>query len=288
MQLRDIIYRHRLGIVLALGLVAIENVAWIAEPGLFGPLIDQMIDQVNKVPGARVLGPLLLWSGVFAVNTLAGSARRSIDPRIFRRVFTDVAAEVTARARATGVDPSVAAGRITLAQEYITFLQYRVPELFEQVIAVIGALVGMALYDVRIAGICFLVVFPILLVKFVYDRRVVALQIEVHNGLEEAVEVVRSLDSERVRAHFEKLARPQRKIADYGAIAFGSVRGALLLIFFAVLYVGIDLDDFTTGRLYTIVSYLWTFITSTEYLPDLLESWSSLKEISTRLRSQEI
>ena len=277
-----------MGIAIALGLVAIENVAWIAEPGLFGPLIDRMIDQFNKVPGARVIGPLLLWSGVFAVNTLAGSARRSIDPRIFRRVFTDVAAEVTGRAKVTGVDPSVAAGRINLSQEYITFLQYRVPELFEQVIAVIGALVGMAIYDIRIAGICFLVVFPILLVKYVYDRRVVVLQTEVHDGMEAAVEVVRSLDSERVRAHFEKLSVPQRKIADYGAIAFGSVRAALLLIFFAVLYVGIDLDDFTTGRLYTIVSYLWTFITSTEYLPDLLESWSSLKEISGRLRGQEI
>ena len=277
-----------MGIAIALGLVAIENLAWIAEPALFGPLIDRMIDQFNKVPGARVIGPLLLWSGVFAVNTLAGSARRSIDPRIFRRVFTDVAAEVTGRAKVTGVDPSVAAGRINLSQEYITFLQYRVPELFEQVIAVIGALVGMAIYDIKIAGICFLVVFPILLVKYVYDRRVVVLQTEVHDGMEAAVEVVRSLDSERVRAHFEKLSVPQRKIADYGAIAFGSVRAALLLIFFAVLYVGIDLDDFTTGRLYTIVSYLWTFITSTEYLPDLLESWSSLKEISGRLRGQEI
>ncbi len=288
MQLRDIIYRHRLGIILALGLVAIENVAWIAEPGLFGPLIDRMIDQNNHVAGVVVLPALLVWVGVFALNTVAGSARRSIDPRIFRRVFTDVATEVTERARINKVDPSVAAGRINLSQEYITFLQYRVPELFEQGIAVIGALVGMAIYDIRIAGICFLVVFPILLVKRVYDRRVDALQIEVHNGMEDAVEVVRSLDSARVRAHFDRLAVPQRRIADYGALAFGSVRGSLLVIFVAVLYVGIDLDDFTTGRLYTIVSYLWTFITSTEYLPDLLESWSSLKEISGRLQRQEI
>ncbi len=288
MHLRDIFYRHRYGIIVALGLVAIENIAWIAEPGLFGPLIDRMIDQNNHVAGVVVLPVLLIWSGVFALNTLAGSARRSIDPRIFRRVFTDVATEVTHRAKVTGLDPSVAAGRITLSQEYITFLQYRVPELFEQAIAVIGALVGMAVYDIRIAAICFLVVFPILLVKRMYDRRVGVLQAVVHDGLEEAVEVVRSLDSARVRAHFEGLAGPQRRIADYGAIAFGLVRGSLLVIFVAVLYVGIELDDFTTGRLYTIVAYLWTFITSTEYLPDLLESWSSLKEISGRLRGQEI
>jgi hypothetical protein len=58
----------------------------------------------------------------------------------------------------------------------------------------------------------------------------------------------------------------------------------LLGIFLVVLYISIDLDDFTTGSIYSIVAYIWTFITSSEYLPELMESWTSLKDISRRLK----
>jgi hypothetical protein len=56
-------------------------------------------------------------------------------------------------------------------------------------------------------------------------------------------------------------------------------------VFLVVLFVSIDLDDFSTGQLYSIVAYLWTFVTSSEYLPALLESWTSVKDLTRRLRS---
>jgi hypothetical protein len=62
----------------------------------------------------------------------------------------------------------------------------------------------------------------------------------------------------------------------------------LLAIFLTVLYISIDLDDFTTGTIYSIVAYLWTFVSSTEYLPELLESWTSLRELRSRIHREEI
>jgi len=41
------------------------------------------------------------------------------------------------------------------------------------------------------------------------------------------------------------------------------------------------------GELYSIVAYLWTFVTATEYLPELMESWTSLKDISKRMRFED-
>jgi hypothetical protein len=66
------------------------------------------------------------------------------------------------------------------------------------------------------------------------------------------------------------------------------MRVFLLLIFLVVLYIAIDLDDFSTGNIYSIVAYLWTFVTSSEYLPELMESWSSLKDISQRLATESV
>lgn len=53
-------------------------------------------------------------------------------------------------------------------------------------------------------------------------------------------------------------------------------------------YIAIDPDDFTTGNIYSIVAYIWTFITSSEYLPELMESWTSLKDISRRIKTETI
>ena len=58
-------------------------------------------------------------------------------------------------------------------------------------------------------------------------------------------------------------------------------------MFLVVLFVAIDLDDFTTGRLYSIVAYLWTFVTASEYLPELLESWTEVQDLSRRLHRAE-
>jgi hypothetical protein len=56
----------------------------------------------------------------------------------------------------------------------------------------------------------------------------------------------------------------------------------LVVIFIVVLFICIDLDDFSTGKIYSIVAYLWTFIGQTDYLPDLMESLGSIKDLNMR------
>jgi len=65
------------------------------------------------------------------------------------------------------------------------------------------------------------------------------------------------------------------------------MRFILSIIFIVALYISIDLDDFLTGNIYSIVAYLWTFVTSMEYIPELLESRTSFKDISNRIKEKE-
>ena len=53
-------------------------------------------------------------------------------------------------------------------------------------------------------------------------------------------------------------------------------------------YVCIDLDNFTTGKIYSVVAYLWTFIASTDYLPELMESMASVKDLNQRFYKDDI
>lgn len=286
MKLTEVIRKHRRVFLFAVSLVLIEKLAWIIEPTLFGRLLDRLIAVFGTKEQVSFTVPLILWIGVFAINSGVGAARRSVDEKIYLKMFTNVAVEVTESSRAKGLDPSKIASRVELSRDYVTFLKKRVPDFIEQVFDLGGTSIALAFYDWRISLACLLIVFPLAVINRVYRRRVEGLQKELHDRREDVFEVFARKDIRQIRAYYEDMARPQRKIANLGAMNFGAIRFFLLGIFLLVLFIAIDIDDFSTGRIYAVVAYLWTFVTSTEYLPDLMESYYSLKEIQERVRSE--
>jgi ABC-type multidrug transport system fused ATPase/permease subunit len=283
----EIFHRFRRGILTALTIVLIEKLAWILEPTVFGKVIDAMIASVGGREAQGVLGPLALWIGVFALNSGAGTLRRSLDERIYLRIFTDLATRVAHQGRSLELSTSLTAARAELSREYITFFQYRLPETIEQFVDIAGAIIALAFFDWRISLTCLVIVFPMAALTQMYTRRVQGLQKDLHDSREEVYEKFASRDPEQVRGYYSRMASIQQRIANWGALNFGIFRVFLLGIFLVVLYISIDIDDFTTGSIYSIVAYLWTFVTSAEYLPDLMESWTSLRDISGRLREAE-
>lgn len=288
MHLADLFRRFSKGIIVATVLVVIENVAWIAEPSLFGNVIDALIEKAASPGTATFIIPLLLWIGVFLLNSGVGSLRRTIDPRIFLRMFTEIATDVASSAKERGDSVSKTAARAELSREFITFAQYRVPEIIEQTISIGGAVFALIFFDWRIAFACIFIVLPLLLIARIYNKRVLTIQRDLHDTREDAYDVFSSKDPEKVRVYYTRQSKAEQKIANWGAFNFGAMRIFLLGIFLVVLYIAIDLDDFSTGNIYAIVAYLWTFVTSSEYLPELMESWTSLKDISRRLKSESV
>ncbi|MGA2667758.1 MAG: ABC transporter six-transmembrane domain-containing protein [Ignavibacteria bacterium] len=288
MNLFALVKRFRKGITLAIALVIIENIAWIVEPTLFGKVIDAVIDKALEEPESSFILPLVLWIGIFALNSGVGALRRSLDPRIFLNIFTNIAAEVSDNSLKRRLSVSKTAARAELSYQYISFFQYRVPEIIEQSVAIIGGVIALYFFDWRISVTCLFIIFPLIFISNIYNNKVVALQKEYHDAYEDVYDIFAKKDPEYIREYYNKLALPQRKIANWGAFNFGFVRVALLIIFLVVLYIAIDLDEFSAGELYSIVAYLWTFVTSTEYLPELMESGTSLKDISRRLKSENI
>jgi ABC-type multidrug transport system fused ATPase/permease subunit len=286
LRLIDILKQFRRGIFIALSLVVIENVAWIIEPTVFGNVLDALIDAASGDAKSSYAIPLAIWIGVFAINSGVGAIRRSVDQRIFLNMFTEIATSVSRISKEQGFSISKTAARAQLSREFITFFEYRVPEILEQVIAIGGALIGLLFFDYRISLACLVVVVPLIVINRVYNKRVTTLQSTLHDSVEETYEVFSSEDPERVREYYTTLARSQQKIANMGALSFALIRFVLLGIFLAVLYIAIDLDQFSTGNIFAIVAYIWTFVTSSEYLPELMESWTSLQDISRRLQAE--
>ena len=75
---------------------------------------------------------------------------------------------------------------------------------------------------------------------------------------------------------------PRTRIARWNALSYSIVKVLLVIIFIVVLFICVDVDNFSTGKIYAVVAYLWTFIGQTDYLPDLMESLGSIKDLNTR------
>ena len=283
MRIVQLLQRRRRGLALALVLITVERVAWIAEPSAFGPVIDAFLDW-RTTPGLHLaILPLVVWIGLYATNTIVGALRRTLDAGIFGRIFADMASEISRGARDQGVGSSVAAARAELSREFIEFLQFRLPEAVEEIIGLIGSVIGLAVYDWRLAATATATALPLAVMIRWLSGKVGGHQSHVHGLREQGIDVFASADPEQVRAHYLQVAASEGRIARIGGTAFALMRLCLLGVFLVVLYVAIDLDGFTTGNIYSIVSYLWTFIVASESLPEVTTAWTSLRDLSQRL-----
>ena len=290
MKLTALLTRFKKGISIAIGLVIIEHVAWIIEPAVFGMVIDALIERASgqAVSVNSSLYPLFLWIGVFAINSGTGVIRRIVDQKIYLAMFTQLATDISTVAQEKKFRASKTAALAQLSEQYITFFQYRVPEIIEQIVQIGGTVIALAIFDWRISITCLTIVLPLLLINTIYTRKVSSLQKDSHDTFENAYDVFSTQKPEEIHNYYVQSAGIKQKIANWGALNFGVMRCILLFIFLAVLYISIDLDNFTTGSIYSIVAYIWTFVTSSEYLPELMESWTSLKDVSSRLHQASL
>jgi ABC-type multidrug transport system fused ATPase/permease subunit len=201
-------------------------------------------------------------------------------------MYVELVTQIAETGNKIGLDSSILAGRAHLSQQYVTFIQYRLPEAAEQIIAISGAVIALTFFDFRISLVCLMISIPLIIMSILYSKNVVKLQSNLHDKFEMVYDIFSKKESAQVTNIYSSMAKLQEKIANWGAINFGIMRIVLLIIFLFVLYIAIDLDDFSLGNIYSIVAYLWTFVTSVEYIPELMESKSSLKDLSQRFNKE--
>lgn len=286
MTIKKLFTAYKKTLIIILLLVIVENVAWIIEPTVFGNVIDEFINKSysrNLRFQSHHMQVLLLWILLFGINTISGTVRRRMEPKVFQNMNTDIAVKIAEAVKENKIEPEKGAARAQLSEQLVSFFQYRIPEIIEQSITFTGAIIALTFIDWRISFVCLFVGAPLIVINIIYNKKVSVLQTDLHDNYEGVYESFLTKNPENVKNIFSKMGSTQRKIGNWSAINFGSLRLVLLIIFIFVLYISIDLDDFTTGRIYSIVSYLWSFISTVEYLPDLMESSTSLKDIKNRI-----
>ena len=287
MNLKSIIKKHSPGVSLVVCFLLLENFSWILEPTFFGRLLDALIDRFYKDElKMNYVLPLSLWIGIYLLNTLGGALSRFYSGKIYSKLYVDIAGEVISSSTIKGYPPSRTLARAELAKEYVTFLKDRLPEIIWQIFATFGGIIALYFYDWRIAAICFAVIFPIAYIYNRYRKNVIELHKDLHDNREHLYNLFEDQNAEAIRDYYQRQITPQTRISRWNSLNYTVTKLLMMVVFVVVLFISVDVDKFSTGKIYAIVSYLWTFILSTEYLPRLMESVTSLIELNDRLRQE--
>jgi hypothetical protein len=288
MAFKEIALKYKYSISLILLFVLIENVSFIIEPTFFGNLLDKLIDHFYDHEKVDYIYPLIIWIIVYLINVIGGGLHRLFNGSIYSKMYADIATEAITDSEARGDQFSKMLVRAELVKEYIVFLKERLPEIMWQLSATLGAIIALFFYDYRIAVICVAVTVPIAYINNLNRKKVTILQKDIHDNKEELFNLIESRDTSRISMFYRNTIAPQTKIARWNAFDYSAVKVLLVIIFIGVLFICVDVDKFTTGKIYSIVAYLWTFIASTEYLPELMESLASVKDLNRRFSQDEI
>jgi ABC-type multidrug transport system fused ATPase/permease subunit len=287
MAFRQILLKYRYSIALLLLLVLIENVSWIIEPTFFGKLLDALIDHFYDHENIDYGLPLMIWIIVYFINVVAGSFHRLFNGGLYSKMYADVATNVIEESKSRGYLFSKILVRTELVKEYVTFLKERLPEVMWQISASAGAIIALFFYDYRIALVCLAIIGPIAYINNLNRKNVTRLQKDIHDNQEELYRLIETRDISKIYRFYFNMIGPKTMISRWNAFTHLSVKTLLVIIFIAVLFICVDVDKFSTGSIYSIVAYLWTFIAQTDYLPDLMESIGSVKDLNERFSQDE-
>jgi ABC-type multidrug transport system fused ATPase/permease subunit len=282
MAFKEIALKYKYSISLILIFVLIENVSFIIEPTFFGKLLDSLIDHFYDHEKVDYVLPLIIWIIVYLINVVGGTLHRLFNGIIYSKMYSEIAIDVIVESKSRGDKSSKMLVRAELVKEYIVFFKERLPEIMWQLSATAGAIIALFFYDYRIALVCLLVVIPIAFINNLSRKKVTTLQKDIHDNQEELFALMEGRDISKISKFYRSTISPKTMIARWSAFGYSSVKVLLIFIFIGVLFICVDVDKFTTGKIYSIVAYLWTFIASTDYLPELVESLASVKDLNVR------
>jgi ABC-type multidrug transport system fused ATPase/permease subunit len=279
-------YRYSIGMLLCF--VLIENIAWIIEPTFFGKLLDALIEHFYDHEKVNFMFPLFIWIFVYLINVVGGALHRLFTGGVYSKMYADVATKVIEESKSKGDQYSKMLVRAELVKEYIAFFKDKLPEALWQLSASAGAIIALFFYDYRIALVCLAVVIPVAYVNNTNRKHVAVLQKDIHDNQEELYRLIENKDTSTIHQFFNNMIPPRTRIARWNALSYSIVKVLLVIIFIVVLFICVDVDNFSTGKIYAVVAYLWTFIGQTDYLPDLMESLGSIKDLNTRFTSDSL
>jgi len=260
---------------LTLSLVAAENILLLAYPLFAGFAVNAILrgDTTKAVWYAGVV--LSFW--------LVGALRRSVDTRTFTRIYADLAVGVVVNERLQGQSTSASAARAVLAREFIDFFEKHLPIMATAIASLFGAAIMLVIIEPWI-GVASLVVLMLCLGWLPrFARRNQTLHERLNDRLELEIGLVQRAGPRTLLRHYTVLSKLRIWLSDREASAylFNGVVAAVL--FGLAITLMASTPSIEAGHVYAVMTYLWTFVSSLDEAPVMVDQMARLGDIGKRV-----
>lgn len=277
--LKTIASKNKPALALTLSLIGLENLLLVAYPLLAGMAIDAIAQKNWAMASIYAVVVLLFW--------LIGSLRRSVDTRVFARIYARLAVSVVLNQRATTDDHSVVAARVTLAREFVEFFERHVPAILTSVVSIIGAAAMLLIIEPWLGAACLvaLVVFILAMKHITLGNQL--LHERLHNQQEREVDRVKRAPEALLAKHYRLLAKLRIMVSDIEAKAYLGVGVGAASLFLLAITLLVYKPEVTPGHVYAVMTYLWNYVTSLDDGPGLADQFARLRDIGRRVHTED-
>ncbi len=278
--LRTLFSKHKYQLGITYALFTIETIGGLLRFYFFGEAVNGIIK--GSYNGLIILGVVHL------VYLSVGTIRHIYDTRTYSAIYTSLVTKLLSP-RVNKLEVSKLSAHSTLAREFVDFLEHDLVYVLEAFYNLAGSLIILFFYDKRIALICFGILLPVMIVSYVYGKKMNRLNKERNDELEKQVDVISTGNKIKIQNHYNNLRKWQIKISNKEALNFGFMELMVLLIITVSLMVSKNIHSsaLMAGSLFGIYSYILKFASGLDTIPYIVQRLSSLQDIARRIEFEE-
>ena len=271
--------KHRNQLIFTYILFSLEMLGGLLRPFFLGMAINDLLK--GSYQGLMVL------SIVHIFTLIIGTLRHMYDTRTYSAIYVSLVTKFLSR-RIYKQDVSKLSAHSTLAREFVDFLEFDLVYVIEAGYNLFGSLILLFFYDSSVVLLCLSVLIPVVLISRVYGKRMMYLNKQKNDELEQQVDVISGGDKTTVNNHYNNLRKWQIKISDKEAMNFGFMEFLVMIVLGVSLLITYKSSGaaILAGNVVGIFFYVSNFAKGLETIPYTVQRLTSLTDITKRIELQ--
>lgn len=278
--LKSLFLKHKYQLIITYVLFTLETAGGLLRFYFFG-------EAVNGIIKGSYNG-LIMLAVVHLVYLSVGTVRHIYDTRTYSAIYTSLVTRLLSR-KLSKYDVSKLSAHSTLAREFVDFLEQDFVYVLEAIYNLAGSLIILFFYDKTIALVCLVILVPVMMVSYIYGKRMNVLNQKRNDELEKQVDVISTGNKIKIHTHYNNLRKWQIKISNKEAFNFGFMELMVLVVIAMSLLVSHSIHNsaIMAGSLFGIYSYILKFASGLDTIPYTVQRLSSLNDIARRIEIGE-
>ncbi len=274
-SISSLLRAKRIAVAGTYSLTVLENLCTLAYPALTGYAVDGLLK--------REFTGLTGLVGVWLIHLALSFTRQRVDTRVFMGLYAQIATHIIEVQQEQGHSISTVSARVEMVRDIVSFFEREVPAIFQNVLAIVGSLVMLFVFDVDAGTIAMVVLLPTGLINAWYWRKALRLNQGINNQIEREVDDLKSGTRRRISRHFALLRRWRVKLSDTESWTWASTELATIGALVFILIDFTQSPNFTAGAIYAVLAYVYDYLEGLEHVPTVVNNLARLKDVRARI-----